>query len=52
MKSFGDEALGMITASAYTSDLDTPSNKQFVAGMVRDTAPFQACTRLDFTSTA
>ncbi len=37
MKSFGDEALGMISASAYTSDLDTPSNKQFVAGMVRDT---------------
>jgi branched-chain amino acid transport system substrate-binding protein len=37
MKSFGDEALGMITASAYTSDLDTPSNKQFVAGMLRDT---------------
>jgi branched-chain amino acid transport system substrate-binding protein len=36
MKSFGDEALGMITASAYTSDLDTPSNKHFVAGMVRD----------------
>ncbi len=37
MKSFGDEALGMITASAYTADLDSPSNKQFVAGMVRDT---------------
>ena len=36
MKSFGDEALGMVTASAYTSDLDTPSNQQFVAGMVRD----------------
>jgi branched-chain amino acid transport system substrate-binding protein len=36
MKSFGDEALGMVTGSAYTSDLDTPSNKQFVAGMVRD----------------
>jgi branched-chain amino acid transport system substrate-binding protein len=36
MKSFGDEALGMITASAYTADLDTPSNKQFIAGMVRD----------------
>ena len=36
MKSFGDEALGMITASAYTSDLDTQSNKHFVAGMVRD----------------
>ena len=37
LKSFGDEAIGLITASAYTSDLDTPSNKQFVAGMVRDT---------------
>jgi branched-chain amino acid transport system substrate-binding protein len=37
MKSFGDEALGMITASSYTADLDTPSNKQFIAGMVRNT---------------
>jgi branched-chain amino acid transport system substrate-binding protein len=37
MKSFGDEALGMVSGSNYTSDLDTPSNKQFVAGMVRDT---------------
>jgi branched-chain amino acid transport system substrate-binding protein len=37
MKSFGDEAIGMISASNYTSDLDSPSNKQFVAGMVRDT---------------
>jgi branched-chain amino acid transport system substrate-binding protein len=37
MKSFGDEALGMVSSSNYTSDLDTPSNKQFVAGMVRDT---------------
>ena len=36
MKSFGDEALGMITASAYTADLDTPENKKFIAGMVRD----------------
>ena len=36
MKSFGDEVLGMITCSAYTADLDTPSNKQFIAGMVRD----------------
>jgi branched-chain amino acid transport system substrate-binding protein len=36
LKSFGDEALGMITASAYTSDLDTPGNKHFVEGMVRD----------------
>jgi branched-chain amino acid transport system substrate-binding protein len=37
LKSFGDEAVGLITASAYTSDLDSPSNKAFVAGMVRDT---------------
>jgi branched-chain amino acid transport system substrate-binding protein len=37
MKSFGDESLGMISASNYTSDLDSPSNKQFVAGMRRDT---------------
>ena len=37
LKSFGDEAIGMITASAYTSDLDTPSNKKLVEGMVRDT---------------
>jgi branched-chain amino acid transport system substrate-binding protein len=37
MKSFGDEVVGMVSASAYTSDLDSPSNQQFVAGMVRDT---------------
>jgi branched-chain amino acid transport system substrate-binding protein len=36
LKSFGDEAIGIISASSYTSDLDSPSNKQFVAGMVRD----------------
>jgi branched-chain amino acid transport system substrate-binding protein len=37
LKSFGDEAIGLISASAYTSDLDTPSNQKFIAGMVRDT---------------
>src|SRR3989454_218820 len=36
MKSFGDEAVGVISCSAYTSDLDTPSNKRLVDGMVRD----------------
>jgi branched-chain amino acid transport system substrate-binding protein len=36
LKSFGDEAVGMITTSAYTSDLNTPSNKRLVEGMVRD----------------
>src|SRR6478672_2939054 len=29
LKSFGDEAIGMITASAWTSDYDSPSNKKF-----------------------
>jgi len=52
MKSFGDEALGMVSSSNYTSDLDTPSNKQFVAGMVRDTARFQGCTPPACISTA
>ena len=37
LKSFGDEAVGLVTASVFTSDLDTPVNKQFIAGMVRDT---------------
>src|SRR5436309_13559507 len=36
LKSFGDEAVGVISCSAYTSDLDTPSNKRLVDGMVRD----------------
>jgi branched-chain amino acid transport system substrate-binding protein len=37
LKSFGDEAIGLITASAYTSDLDTPANRKFVEEMIRDT---------------
>jgi branched-chain amino acid transport system substrate-binding protein len=37
MKSFDDEVLGMISASTYSVDLDSPINKRFVAGMVRDT---------------
>jgi branched-chain amino acid transport system substrate-binding protein len=36
LKSFGDEALGMISSNFYTNDLDTPSNKRFIDGMVRD----------------
>ena len=32
----GVEAIGLISASFYTSDFDTPSNKKFAAGMVRD----------------
>jgi branched-chain amino acid transport system substrate-binding protein len=36
LKSFGDEAIGAISCSAYTADLDTPSNKRFVADMLKD----------------
>ena len=36
LKSFGDEAIGLVTASPYTADFDSPSNKKFVAGMLRD----------------
>src|SRR5215467_11189522 len=36
LKSFGDEALGAISCSAYTADLDTPSNQRFVADMQKD----------------
>jgi branched-chain amino acid transport system substrate-binding protein len=37
LKSYGDEAVGLISCSAYTGDLDTPSNKRLIEGMVRDT---------------
>jgi branched-chain amino acid transport system substrate-binding protein len=36
LKSFGDEALGAVSASWYSTELDTPSNKKFIAGMQRD----------------
>jgi branched-chain amino acid transport system substrate-binding protein len=36
LKSFGDEALGIISCSGYSADLDTPSNKKLVEGMVKD----------------
>jgi branched-chain amino acid transport system substrate-binding protein len=36
LKSFGDEAIGLVTACPYTEDLDTPSNKRLVAAMVKD----------------
>src|SRR2546426_9101425 len=36
LKSYGDEAVGMISCSAYTGDLDTPSNKKLIDGMVKD----------------
>src|SRR2546428_2879031 len=36
LKSYGDEAVGMISCSAYTGDLDTASNKRLIDGMVKD----------------
>jgi branched-chain amino acid transport system substrate-binding protein len=36
LKSYGDEAVGMISCSGYTGDLDTPSNKRLIDGMVKD----------------
>ena len=36
LKSFGDEAIGVISCAAYSADLDTPSNQRFVADSIRD----------------
>jgi len=36
LKSFGDEALGMITAAPYTADLDNEANKHFLAAMKKE----------------
>jgi branched-chain amino acid transport system substrate-binding protein len=36
LRSFGDEALGMYSSCPYTLDLDTDSNKRFVAAMQKD----------------
>jgi branched-chain amino acid transport system substrate-binding protein len=36
LKSFGDEAIGMITAAPYTADLDNDANKHFLAAMQKE----------------
>ena len=36
LKSFSDEAIGMITAAPYTADLDNEANKHFLAAMQKD----------------
>ncbi len=36
MKSYGDEAIGLVSASGYSSDVDTPSNKRLIEGMLKD----------------
>ncbi len=43
LKSFGDEALGLISCIPYTLDLETDGNKRFVDGMLKnfDTVPGQ-----------
>src|SRR6476620_10813723 len=43
LKSFGEEAIGVISSIPYTLDLDTDGNKRFVDGMLKnyDTVPGQ-----------
>jgi branched-chain amino acid transport system substrate-binding protein len=43
LKSFGDEAIGLISCTPYTVDLDTAGNNRFVEGMLKnfDTVPGQ-----------
>ncbi len=36
LRSFGDEALGLYSCCPYTLDLNTDSNKRFVAAMLKD----------------
>jgi branched-chain amino acid transport system substrate-binding protein len=36
LKSVGDEAVGVISATYYTADHDSPSNKRFVAATAKD----------------
>lgn len=36
LKSFGEEAIGLVSCSPYTLDLDTDGNKRFVDGMMKD----------------
>ncbi|HEY1979359.1 MAG TPA: ABC transporter substrate-binding protein [Xanthobacteraceae bacterium] len=43
LKSFGEEALGLVSCTPYTVDLDTPGNNRFVEDMLKnfDTVPGQ-----------
>jgi branched-chain amino acid transport system substrate-binding protein len=36
LKSFGDEALGLVSAAPYTLDLETDGNQRFVSGMLKN----------------
>src|SRR5262249_38417338 len=37
LRTFGDEAIGLISACPYSAEFDSPSNRKFVESMVRDT---------------
>ena len=37
LRTFGDESVGLISASPYSAEFDSPSNRKFVEGMGRDT---------------
>jgi branched-chain amino acid transport system substrate-binding protein len=37
LRTFGDESIGLISASPYSAEFDSPANRKFVDGMVRDT---------------
>src|SRR5271163_360256 len=43
LKSFGDEAIGLISCSAYSLEIDTESNHRFIDGMLKnyETVPGQ-----------
>ena len=36
LKSFGDEAIGLVNSCPYSLSLDTPANKRFIEGMQRE----------------
>ncbi len=36
LKSFGDEALGLVSAAPYTLDLETEANQRFINGMLKN----------------
>jgi branched-chain amino acid transport system substrate-binding protein len=36
LRSLGEEAVGVLSAAWYSADLDTPSNKRFIAAMQKD----------------
>jgi branched-chain amino acid transport system substrate-binding protein len=37
LRTFGDESVGLISSGPYSAKFDSPANRKFVAGMVRDT---------------